>query len=203
MAGTGSKNTQTINIDFGSTIHTIYMPLAVVASIDLFLILHFWKTGHVAPSIWLAAPRHVLQISAVKWSRPTQPNSAQIWTLGAQLEPKLGSNRVYLVHYRVKPKFKPYLKPTWPNWTFFDPESQLAKTQPEFWVQNWVQSKKMGRVWPHYFKYKKIVMNPGLLDWSFYKFKNNKLNNYMHCQFWQSLHRWSEQNWIMTYHYLR
>ena len=54
MEGTGS-----INIDFESTIHT-YISLAIAVSVDLFLSLHFSKAGHVAPSIRLDTPEHIL-----------------------------------------------------------------------------------------------------------------------------------------------
>ena len=57
---------------------------------------------------------------------PTPPDSTQIWTLRTQPDPKSDSNRVHIkfirifkVHYRVEPKFEPFLRPTRPNWTHF------------------------------------------------------------------------------------
>ena len=49
------------------------------------------------------------------------------------------------------------LKPKSPNLNpflcqpdlFLDPEGQPDPFEPENWVQNWVEPKKTGRVWPH------------------------------------------------------
>ena len=59
---------------------------------------------------------------------PTWPNSTRIWTMGAQHDPKLTSNQVYYVYYRVEPEFEPYLRPTRPHWTVLWP---WGPTQPD------------------------------------------------------------------------
>ena len=54
-----------------------------------------------------------LSSSEAKWTWSAWPDSTRIWTLGAQTDPKSGSNRVHsdlLRHSRVEP----YLRPTWP-----------------------------------------------------------------------------------------
>jgi hypothetical protein len=64
---------------------------------------------------------------------PTRPNSTRIWTLRAQPDPKSGSNRVYLVHYRVEPEYEPYLRPTRPDWTrFLTMRANPTRLNPNF-----------------------------------------------------------------------
>ena len=79
-------------------------------------------------------------------TNPTQPELGPWGSNPTQNWVQIGFIRVY----RVEPEFEPYVRPTRPDWTCFF-TLRANPTEPEFWVQNWVQGEKMGRVWLHYF----------------------------------------------------
>ena len=99
-----------------------------------FFVCFFGRFENVTTSFW-----NFLTFSSLIWIK----ESTMVWALNIN---HLIKNSLNQIHYRIEP----YFTPTQPDWTLFS-TLRANLTWPEFLVQNRVQPKKMGRVWPHYF----------------------------------------------------